>query len=53
MYDLNRFRFVVHMAADSAQLVPGVVGTRLRVVDGRVRIPYIFSVRCCVHVLYA
>jgi len=53
VYDLNRFRFVVHMAADSAQLVPGVVGTRLRVVNGRVRIPYIFSVRGCVHVLYA
>lgn len=50
VYDLNRFRFVVHMAADSAQLVPGVVGARLRVVDGRVRVPYIFSAQYVVKV---
>lgn len=50
VYDLNRFRFVVHMAADSAQLVPGVVGARLRVVDGRVRVPYIFSAQYVVTV---
>lgn len=51
VYDLNRFRFVVHMAANSAQLVPGIVGSRLKLLSGNlVRVPYIFSAQYIIKV---
>ena len=52
VFDLNRFRFVALMAANSTQLVPSVAGSRLKLLHGgMVRVPYIFSAQYVIKVL--
>jgi len=52
VYDLNRFRFVVLMAANASQLVPGALNSsKLKILHGNtVRVPYIFSAQYLIKV---